>query len=74
MVELTTIPDAKLAARVYRIDLHRRIAHALSRPARQWRNQCCARKRTDLQPHCQPSEASSLAVCKFCTAGEECCK
>ena len=30
-------PDAKLAARVYRIDLHRRFARASSRLARRWR-------------------------------------
>ena len=41
------IPDAKLAARVYQIDLHCRFARALSRPARWWRKLYRARKQTN---------------------------
>ena len=41
------IPDAKLVARVYQIDLHCRFARASSRPAQWWRKLCRARKRTN---------------------------
>ena len=45
MIQLSPRTDAKLAARGYRIDLHRHFVRSLSRPARQWRKLYHATKR-----------------------------
>ena len=69
------IPNAKSAARGYRIDLHCCFVCALLRPAWQGRKLYCATKWTDSLPHCQVSTAIqfSLAVREFHAAGKEQC-
>ena len=65
-------PDAKLAARCYQIDFHRRFVRDSLRPARQWRKLYCATKQTSLLSF--RSIQSSLAVRELCAAGKECCE
>ena len=62
------IPDAKLAARVYQIDLHHHFTRASSRPARQWRKLYHARSGPTRS---LVANLPMLVIREFCTAGKE---
>ena len=67
------IPAAKLAARMYWINLHHRFARASSRPAWWWRKLYRARNRTNSSLVAN-LQRLLLVAREFCTAGEEHCK
>ena len=68
-------PDAKLAAKVYRINLHCRFIRASSRPARRWRRLYCVLESGPTRSiFVKLPQHSSIAVHIFHAASKERCE